>query len=312
MKVRTAYRSLIRKALMVPVGMVMTLCATAQTGSISLTADRDHILPGERIVLTLESVSPSTGPRVDIPSLQDTFHHLEVLHRAEVKTEERDGNIIQRQQVTITGFDNGTFTIPALQVSAGKNLLHSDSLHVTVDVVKLTDSTYHDIRDIVETPVPATDWKRWGAIALSLIILAALVWNRLRGRKNKTAPVVTAAQRASAYAVAQQELKALRAEDLPGKGAMHAHYTRLYDILRNYLQRQGRSAAMQRTTDEWLIRLKPLLPTERFGPLAETLRIADAVKFARYPSSSAEAGQALGSVEAVIRSLHEQHTGLDQ
>lgn len=307
-----AYRHSSLRALLMLALLALSVNASAQTGKFRITADRDHILPGERIVLTLEAVLPLKGPHVDLPAIPDTFHHLEVLRRAEVKTEEQDGNSVQRQQVTITGFENGTWSVPAFQLTVGKTVLRTDSLHITIDVVKLTDSTYHDIRDIVEAPERPFDWKRWGAIIFTLLLLAALVWNYLRGRKNRPAPKVTAAERASAYARAQQELKALREEDLPNKGAMKNYYTRLYDVLRNYLHRQGGDAALQRTTSDLLPRLKPLLPADRVGPLAEALRIADAVKFAKYPSTAEEADRSWSSVDEAIRTLHQQKPGLDQ
>lgn len=300
------------RAVFLLVGLSAATFSQAQPGSLKAHVDRDHILPGERIILTLEAETPTKGPHVELPSLPDTFQHLEVLRRSEVTTGEEGANTKLSQELTLTGFENGIWTIPALEVATGKSSLHSDSLRITIDAVKLTDSTYHDIRDIVEVPERPFDWKRWGAIALTLLIVVALIWNYLRGRRNRPKPKVTAAERAGAFDTAQKELKALRAEELPGKGQMNAYYTRLYDILRVYLHKQGGHPAMQRTTGELLLRLKPLLPSERTGPLAEALRIADAVKFAKYPSSTDETTASWSAVDETIRTLHLQKPGLDQ
>ena len=291
---------------------IAILGAQAQRSSIKASTDRDHILPGERIVLTLEAKYPTTSGEASFTSLPDNFRNLEVLKRSPIRKTREGNNTILHQEITLTGFEAGQWTIPSLNLVSAKEKVHSDSLRVTIDAVKLTDSTYHDIRDIIEVPDKPFDWKKWGAIALSLLIVGGLLWNYLRGRKNRPAPVVTAADRATAYEQAQKELKKLKEESLPAKGEMKVYYTRLYDIFRDYLRKQGSHPDKQRTTSDLLLRLRSTLTSEQTGKLAESLRMADAVKFAKYASSTDEAATAHDTIDATVRILHQQKTDLDQ
>jgi hypothetical protein len=288
------------------------LAASAQAAKLRVTADRVHIFPGERIVLTLEAEYPSPSGPATLPILPDSFRNLEVLQRANATSTQNGKSTILRQELTLTGFESGQWTIPPLNFIAGKEKAHSDSLRVTIDAVKLTDSTYHDIRDIIEVQEVPFDWKKWGAILLTLLIVGGIGWNYLRGRRKRPAPDVSAADKGTAYDMAQKELKKLKEEALPAKGEMKLYYTRLYDIFRDYLRKQGGHPDMQRTTGDLLLRLKQALTGEQTSELAQSLRIADAVKFAKYPSSPGEAANAHDTIDQTIRTLHQQKTGLDQ
>lgn len=291
---------------------IFTLAVHAQHATLTTSVDRDHILPGERIVLTLEAKYPTNFGEAAYTNLPDNFRNLEVLKRSPIRKTQDGSSTLLQQEITLTGFEAGQWTIPSLYLVAGKEKVHSDSLRVTIDAVKLTDSTYHDIRDIIEVPDKPFDWKKWGAIALSLLIVGGLLWNYLRGRKNKPAPAITAAERSTAYEEAQKELKKLKAESLPAKGEMKIYYTRLYDILRDYLRKQGSHPDKQRTTSDLLLRLRSTLNSEQTGKLAESLRMADAVKFAKYASSADEAEAAHDTIGSTLRILHQQKTDLDQ
>ena len=78
---------------------------------------------------------------------------------------------------------------------------------------------------------------------------------------------------------AKQELEKLRKESLPSK----AFYTRLVDIFRLYISRRKGIASLQKTTDDLVVQLRSLkLPGDEFNRLAQSLRMSDFVKFAKF------------------------------
>ena len=85
---------------------------------------------------------------------------------------------------------------------------------------------------------------------------------------------------------ALQSLKKLREENAMGKREVKKFYSGIYDTLRVYLLRQYKLPVMSSTTGDVLLKLKgDYLDTDELAGLAYVLRIADAVKFAKYPSS---------------------------
>ena len=298
----------------IPLTLFMILiffCLIAQP-RIKVTPDRTRILPGERIVLTLEADINSKENLPSLPSLPDTFRSFEVLKREKPDTTYTDNRIKITQKIFITIFDPGQWIFPSLSMDKGKSLVSSDSFQITVSAVKLTDSSYHDIREIIDVEEKSSSWKKWIAILITIIVVAGIVWNQLRDRKKPPEMSVTLEARASAYEQAQKQLKALREENLPSKGEMKVFYTRLGDIMRSYLLRQGKPMAKQQTTDELLVMLRDRLSMDQTGALASALRIADAVKFAKYPSSTEESATSMSTIEEMIRTLHNQQKGSDQ
>jgi hypothetical protein len=66
---------------------------------------------------------------------------------------------------------------------------------------------------------------------------------------------------------------------------------------------------MSATTGDLLLKLKgDYLETDALTRLAEVLRIADAVKFAKYPSSAQESSGAIEQMENLIRALNQIKT----
>jgi hypothetical protein len=192
-------------------------------------------------------------------------------------------------------------------VEAGKKSANSDSIAIDVLMVPLEGNSYNDIKDIIEVESTPFDWKKWGAIAITALILLAGIWYYLKNR-GKTKPVPSAFDsKLSPLEQALQSLKKLREENAIDKGEVKKYYSGLYDTMRIYLLRQYSLPVMSSTTGDILLRLKgDYLESDELARLAEVLRIADAVKFARYPSSADEAVNAVDQMEAIIRTLNKQ------
>lgn len=272
--------------------------------SVSVSANRDKVLLGEQIELRVQARVPATLEVTDLFRLPDTLQHLEILQRGTIDSTLDGGIKLYSQSFTITGFDSGTWVFPPVAIRVGNKPYRSQALPVTIVPVQLTDSTYHDVREIIEVPPPAKPWGYWIAAVLSAILLGILIWLWWRSRKKK--PVVagiTPLKDPGALEAALQQLRALEKEQLPEQGALTDYYSRLGNIVRGYTQKRFGIRAMQFTTDELLMKLHGTLLREQPGKLAELLRIADAVKFAKFRPGMEQSRADITNAESIMKEM---------
>ena len=80
-----------------------------------------------------------------------------------------------------------------------------------------------------------------------------------------------------------QSLEELHKQGFAANGEAKVFHTRLNDILRWYLYRRAALRTMEKTSGELMMSLKQFnIPNEDFIQLCQTLRMNDAVKFAKY------------------------------
>lgn len=281
------------------------LNAFSQTGapSVKMLLSNNRILPGEQIKLKVQVITPVDKPITLWYNLADTFNHMEVLNRSEIDSA-IDGSVkTYNQTFTITAFDSGIWNIPVLDITAGNKKVSSAPADLTVIPVQLKDSTYHDIREIIDVPVEKTPWWYWVAAALSAILLGVLIWLWIQSRKRK--PVVTTQAKSSLTALedALRELQELQTQALPEKGEWKKYYSALTTIVKTYAERKFQTGYLQKTTDEILVAFDPKLSRDTLGETAETLRIADAVKFAKYQPEIKQASLSIQHIEKTIKAL---------
>ena len=72
------------------------------------------------------------------------------------------------------------------------------------------------------------------------------------------------------------------------------------------LGRYSGTKLMQSTTDDLLVKMKDKLPSASFSRVAEVLRISDAVKFAKYPSSVSESTACWDAIAGSVEELNRQ------
>lgn len=273
--------------------------------SVKTSVDRNRIKLGEPFIMELQLQYPEKTGLTKMPVMPDSLQHFDVLEEMKADTAFNTGLIIITKRYRMTSFDSGHWAIPAFTVSAGKIISRSDTLGIDVMTVPLEGNSYNDIREIIEVDAEAFDWKRWAAIGITVLIVLLGLWYYLKNRKKiKPAPAEFDSA-LSPLDQALQALKKLREEDPVGKGEVKKFYSGLYDTLRVYLVRQYKLPVMSSTTGDVLLLLKgDYLNTDELTGLASILRIADAVKFAKYPSSAAEATGSIDQVETLIRHLN--------
>ncbi len=284
--------------------LFFTVAASAQSSSATIKAslNRDHVLIGEPVELHIEIKTSPGRPVTKWFSLPDSFNHLEVLSKTPMDSVMEASVTTYRQSFTITGFDSGIWVIPAVKVAISKQTIHTDSLPLTIVPVQLKDSTYHNIREIIDVPEEKTPWWYWVAGVLSLIALGVLVWLWLKSRAGKPAAEAPA-NALTPLQEAMNGLRQLETEQLTGRGEWKKYYSILTGIFKRYMERKFQTPAMQKTTAELLLQLKRIQGNTPVSETAEALRIADAVKFAKYRPEGDQAAASLHTIEKTIQAL---------
>jgi hypothetical protein len=272
---------------------------------LTLSTDRKDILLGEQFTLTIKLTSSPGKVISGWPMVPDSINHLEVISRGTIDSTREGNKIIYSQAMVMTGFDSGHWVIPPMGVKVDGKVITSTSADINVQSIKLEGSEYNDVKEIIEVPPPAPEWKSILLYAFGILLLLLLIYFWWRNRKKK--PVaVKPVSKGTAYDQAMKALEALQKEQLVEKGEMKKFYSGLYDIFRVYGSALSGNSLMQSTTDDVLISMKGSLEGGSFSKLAEVLRISDAVKFAKYGSSMEQASESFRIIKDSIDLLNKK------
>lgn len=255
---------------------------------IKISVDSQKIVIGQPLQLMVEAYTPGNMP-LTWP-LIDSLPHFEWIQKGQldsvVKPEER----YYRQHFVITSFDSGAWPIPRLPFLAGNKRYLSDSVRIYVGYSHFDpNQDFHDIKDIIDIPNPYAKWIPWGVAAVTLIALALVIW--LVQKKKLLQKIATAVTgpRLTPYEEAIRQLEELHKQGAGVDGQVKAYYTKLNDILRLFILRRLGISSMAETNEELIGQIRRLpLARQHFDELAETLRMADFVKFAKYQPAAAD------------------------
>lgn len=285
-------------------GICLFACSFGARAQVLVKAsiDRDKILVGENIVLTLDVRAP-LGETVTWFNL-DTIPHFEFVNKGKVDTVEGVDGKKWLQQLTITSYDSGYWQIPALSLKVGGKTYYSDSLGVQVGYANADLSQdYRDIKNVEEVPNTEANYIPWIIAAATLVAIGIMIW-LFRKKKPAAVPAPVTVQ-LTPFEEAMQALEALKKNDLPHKGAVKTYYTRLNDILRVFVQRKLKIASQEKTNEELIAALKKQgILDDHFQELSAALRVADFVKFARYEPGPADNEKNFAIIESAIKTLN--------
>ena len=150
----------------------------------------------------------------------------------------------------------------------------------------------HDIKGLVSVP------HEWWWLWLLLAVAAAAVTYWLWKRRQQSGASAFAAPPPTPYEIAIRELRRLREERPP----VEEFYTRLSDIVRQYLEGQMGLRAPERTTEEFLYEVSrdQSLSSDHRELLGAFLQEADLVKFARHQPGAEEMKRAMDAAEKFV------------
>ena len=247
---------------------------------VKATVDKTSIKIGEPITVKLEAIWPG-NPLAHGFIVPDSIAHFDIWEKQNQEVV-KDG---LQQNIIVTSYDSGRFTIPAFKLDLQKTNAadpdyYTDSISINVTKVNVdTLKEYHDIKDIIEVP-PIPQWPYILAIAIGTIIAITAVYFLLKklGVLRKEKPVFV--PKGSPYQVAMNALSLL--EENGSQRSPRQFFTELTDVYRTYLKDAHNWRSLQQTGDELILQAKPLLSQELFFAFANTIRLGDAAKFAKY------------------------------
>lgn len=184
-------------------------------------------------------------------------------------------------------FEEGKFTIPALDIKIGEQLFHTIPYEVEVINTAQKGDQINDIMKNKEVKLEAKDyWELYKWYILGLLILVALIFIIYQiikyGKRKKNSPVVMTNQ-------TLKDLENLKKKKYIENGDYRSFYVELIDISRNFITKQYRIPADVLLTDDLIDVMKHnnTISSENEKIVEDIFLRGDLVKFAKtFPDKS--------------------------
>lgn len=263
------------------------ILSQAQQVVVEAKMDSSMIWMGQQTLIHLSLTQDSDKPVV-FPFITDTLTAgVEVLNITVPDTVMLKNNRMQiKQEVLVTSFDSGLYYIPPFEYIFGADTFKTQSLSLKVVPVEVdTTAQPMDIKGVASPPfvlwdyIP--DWL-WYVLAALLLIAGCVVAYYYWQKRRRPEDVIAQENPVPPYERAVAELQALRESKLWQQGQEKSYYTRLVDILREYIDDRFGINAMEMTSSQIIDALKrngEMREVNRY--LGEILSMADFVKFAK-------------------------------
>lgn len=276
---------------------------------VSAVLDSTTIFIGDQTDLHLQATMDATE-QVSLPVYGETLMpEIEIVDRTIADTTRlSDGRMQVNQYLTITSFKDSLFYIAPQPFVCGGDTLWSEPLSLNVVQPFEVDTTLAitDIKDIQKAPIWWWGIIRWILLGLLLIGLGIGIYYLVRYiRKHKTGATEEEEQAPlrPAEEVALEKLDEIKAEKIWQDGKVKEYHTELTDVIREYISRRYEVSSTEKTSDETLRELKPLMKEQKdlFDRLRKMLSLADLVKFAKWTTTPDENESALLTAYDFVR-----------
>jgi hypothetical protein len=276
-----------------------------ETPSIKLSIDRNQILIGEPIRLSMDVKSPFINGN-ELPQF-DSLPHFEVIDKVRMDSLISADGASYHMEWKITSFDSGTRVIPALIVNIGKQIYRTDSLMVEVSYGSIdTTKDYHDIKSIIDIQNPAVKYVPWLVGIATLIGLFLFIWFIRHPFPKESIAQRKPDQGLTPLEDAMRSLDILKKLPLNDQLSVKKYYSGMNDVLRVFLHRHLGMITMEKTNEELILGLSDLkLDREKFSKLTAALRMSDFVKFAKYIPGPFENDENLELIRSSIITINE-------
>lgn len=271
----------------------------AQDVQIVAEFDTNKIFIGDQIHFTIKLEKPKELI-LNLPVFKDSLiKNVEIISGPQTDTITlQNGNYSIISKYLVTSFDSGRYQIPPVFAEVndanGIKRYYSNYSSLEVSRVSITPQDSTDvIFDIIKpyrAPLTISEVLPWFLIVVACLLIFWYLIRLIKKRKYiKTSPEIGVSTD-PAHIIAFRELSRLKNDALWQKGEVKLYYTRLSEILRQYLENRYFISSMELTTDETLaIYKKTVKPESSILSLLKSVLInSDLVKFAKYKPGPSE------------------------
>lgn len=280
---------------------------------VSASIDSTEMRIGDQTDMHIR-VTQEANERVEWPVFGETLQDgIEIIDRTIVDTTTLpDGRLQLNQYLTLTSFKDSLFVVRPIEIVSGEDTFRTEPMALNVlqpfDLEADSTNAITDIKPVERAPIWWWGIIRWILLALGIALVLTgigyLVYWLLNRRKPKEEPVNPELLR-PADEVALEKLDAIKIAKIWQKGQVKEYHTDLTDVVREYIGRRFDVHSTEKTSDETLKEIKPILLAkgegleanvdgkELYENLRTMLQLADLVKFAKWSTTPDENEKAL-------------------
>ena len=269
------------------------------------------LMIGDQTAMHL-SVTQEANERVEMPVFGETLQEgIEIVDRSAVDTTTLpDGRLQLSQELTLTSFKDSLFAVAPIAVVSGGDTFWTEPMALNVIQPFEVDSSLAitDIKGIEKAPIYWWGILRWILLVLAVIgLFVGAYYGVLWYRKHffKEEEVIEPELLRPADEVALEKLDEIKAQKIWKDGKVKEYQTELTDVVREYIGRRFDVQSTEKTSDETLRAMKPLIDKELFAKLSKMLQLADLVKFAKWHTTPDENEQALSTAYEFVNETRE-------
>ena len=287
--------------------LILFVLPTLHAQEVKVATSTKNIKIGEQIEYKISVQAPADAVVV-FPEGQ-TFGALEMVKTSSTDTLKETGKFRLEKAYYLTQFDEGKYTIPQQKINISNKDFYTDSLLIEVHTIAVDTlkQPLYDIKPIAEVASPSS-FRLWLWIVLGLVVLlfsATALYFFIFRKKKLSAEEER--KKLPPFERAIQDLKDLQNSKYLIESQHKAYYTRLTDIVKEYLEDEVHILAKESTTDELLAKVTALQQTgklhlseETINNLKRVLQNADLVKFAKSKPSDNNAEYDRETIERVV------------
>ncbi|MCD7962015.1 MAG: hypothetical protein LUF90_00290 [Rikenellaceae bacterium] len=272
----------------------LSVFAQNEPPEIKASITPDTLMIGDRFTLDIE-IEKDVVQLVEFPYFNEEKmdRSLSLIDEGPVDTVKlSERKVLLKKKYTLAVFDEGRYSLgnlPILYIDKNitDTLYTTDSLHIIVDtyVIDLENQEIYEIKDPKKAPLLFSEISGYllmGLLAAQIIFaLFYILVRTLRTRESK--PLAPLKPAIPAHILAIRELERLGEEKLWQNNRHKMYYTRLTDIVREYIENRYGINAMEMTSDEITEALEEFKLNQRTSTqLRRLLSTSDYVKFAKY------------------------------
>ena len=286
---------------------------------VSAAIDSTTLMIGDQTDMHLQ-VTHEPSEHVEWPVFGENLQtDIEIVDRTFVDTTTLpDGRIRLNQYLTLTCFKDSLFAIEPVAFASGEDTFWTEPLALNVIQPFEIDSSLAitDIKDIEKAPIWWWGIIRWILLALllaGLFVGAYYLFMWIRSKQKPEEEPVDPELLRPADEVALEKLDAIKEAKIWKNGKTKEYHTELTDVVREYIGRRYDVRSTEKTSDETLRELKPILAEQKdiFARLKTMLQLADLVKFAKWQTTPDENEQALQTAYDFVNETKEVVTEQD-